>query len=149
MKISILSLRQKKKDPFMDIQNDYLNKISNWKVCNREIFNKKKLDKRASSEILESKLELGAYAILLDEKGVNFSSCNFAQMLEEKAIHGEKELVFIIGGAEGVTESLKRKAKKIISFGKATWPHKMVRLMLIEQIYRAQQILRGHPYHKV
>lgn len=149
MKITLLSLRQKKKDPFIPIQNEYLDKISAWKIENKEVLHKGKLDKDQGSDLLEKKITSGSYPILLDERGEELTSIEFSKELERRTVVGEREVTFIIGGAEGVTKSLKKKAKKVISFGRATWPHKMVRLMLIEQIYRAQQILRNHPYHKI
>lgn len=85
--------------------------------------------------------------IVLDERGQNIDSPQFAGLIQ-KWTDDNLSLSFIIGGADGVHESLRREAHYILSFGKLTWPHRMVRLMLHEQIYRAHTINTGHPYHR-
>jgi 23S rRNA (pseudouridine1915-N3)-methyltransferase len=86
--------------------------------------------------------------VALDERGDNVDSATFARYLgrwrDEQAGH----TIFTIGGADGLSPDLRRKAKLRIAFGSATWPHQMVRVMLLEQIYRAATILAGHPYHR-
>jgi 23S rRNA (pseudouridine1915-N3)-methyltransferase len=59
-----------------------------------------------------------------------------------------RDLAFVIGGADGLTEQMRNRADFILSLGQMTWPHQLARVMLVEQIYRAQQILAGHPYHR-
>ena len=77
------------------------------------------------------------------------SGCERAASLDEAiALAGDAEEVFVIGGADGLSPELRRKAKLCLSFGAATWPHQMVRVMLLEQLYRAATILAGHPYHR-
>lgn len=85
--------------------------------------------------------------VLLDETGKNISSRDFADILKK---HSEtrKRVSFIIGGAEGIPPEIKKLATDSISFGKLTWPHLLVRALLVEQLYRAQQITSGHPYHR-
>lgn len=85
--------------------------------------------------------------VILDERGQNIDSPAFAGLME-KWLNEGLQLSFIIGGADGVHESLRRDAHYLLSFGKLTWPHRLVRLMLYEQIYRAQTIIAGHPYHR-
>ncbi len=149
MKLTILSLRQKKKDPFLDLIKMYFDKISIWKVENKEILHKGASDRVTTSRVLEKNLMSSAYTILLDEKGEDLPSQKFSQLLKELIVEGEKNIIFIIGGPEGVDDPLKKRVKRIIRFGRATWPHKMIQLMLMEQLYRAQQILNNHPYHKI
>jgi 23S rRNA (pseudouridine1915-N3)-methyltransferase len=87
--------------------------------------------------------------VTLDERGDNIDSAAFARHLgcwRDESVPGT---VFVIGGADGLSPDLQRRAKLRIAFGKATWPHQMVRFMLLEQIYRAATILSGHPYHRV
>jgi 23S rRNA (pseudouridine1915-N3)-methyltransferase len=83
--------------------------------------------------------------ILLDEKGKEFTSLEFAQIIEKKMIKGLKNLVFVIGGAYGISNHLKNYEK--ISLSKLTFSHQLVRLVFIEQLYRAMTILKGEPYH--
>jgi 23S rRNA (pseudouridine1915-N3)-methyltransferase len=85
--------------------------------------------------------------ILLDEKGTDFSSVEFSGFLQKQMNSGLRELVFIIGGAYGVDESVRTKAGKVISLSKMTFTHQFIRLILAEQLYRAMTILRNEPYH--
>jgi 23S rRNA (pseudouridine1915-N3)-methyltransferase len=90
----------------------------------------------------------GAAVVLLDEKGDALGSQAFATELATWRENNKPAVVFMIGGADGLAASLRDKAELRLSFGKATWPHQLVRVMLIEQIYRAATILTGHPYHR-
>ena len=85
--------------------------------------------------------------VALDERGQNVDSAAFARHLGRWRDEGTNT-IFTIGGADGLSPDLQRKAKLRIAFGTATWPHQMVRVMLLEQIYRAATILAGHPYHR-
>ena len=87
-----------------------------------------------------------AYVIVLDERGQDLASRELAAKLETAQTQGE--LVFIICGADGVSDAVREKARFLLGFGRLTWPHRLVRVMLLEQIYRATQILKGHPYHR-
>jgi len=98
------------------------------------------------SKIL-SKIDGKAALICLDETGNNLSSQKFATNINQLS-QARSKLQFIIGGADGLDDVIRQKASLVLSFGKLTWPHMMVRLMLVEQIYRAQQILANHPYHR-
>lgn len=86
--------------------------------------------------------------MLLDERGKNFSSEDFAEILGRWRDEGVREARFLIGAADGHEEALRREADLLVAFGKATWPHLMARAMLAEQLYRATSILAGHPYHR-
>lgn len=86
--------------------------------------------------------------VALDERGENVDSSTFAQRLGQWRDQGIASTVFVIGGADGLSPELRRKAKLRVAFGAATWPHQMVRVMLLEQLYRAATILAGHPYHR-
>ena len=86
--------------------------------------------------------------VLLDERGEALDSANFASRVAQWRAANVPALVFMIGGADGLSPSLRDKARLRISFGAVTWPHQMVRVMLLEQIYRTTTILSGHPYHR-
>ena len=86
--------------------------------------------------------------VALDEGGDNVDSATFARHLGHWRDEQIANTIFVIGGADGLSPDLRRKAKLSIAFGSATWPHQMVRVMLLEQIYRAATILAGHPYHR-
>jgi 23S rRNA (pseudouridine1915-N3)-methyltransferase len=90
----------------------------------------------------------GAVTVILDERGENVSSAGFAGHLQGWRVEDRPAVVFIIGAADGIAAALRDKAKLAIAFGAATWPHQFVRIMLLEQLYRAMTILTGHPYHR-
>ncbi|MEM6413776.1 MAG: 23S rRNA (pseudouridine(1915)-N(3))-methyltransferase RlmH [Pseudomonadota bacterium] len=89
-----------------------------------------------------------AFLITLDERGKSFSSIAFAHLLQHHVDGGTQRLAFLIGGADGLDSSLRNQSNITLTLGQMTWPHLMVRAMLIEQIYRATMILSGHPYHR-
>lgn len=86
--------------------------------------------------------------VALDERGENIDSPAFARHLGRWRDKQVASTIFVIGGADGLSPDLRRKAQLSIAFGAATWPHQMVRVMLLEQVYRAATILAGHPYHR-
>ncbi|HXX25666.1 MAG TPA: 23S rRNA (pseudouridine(1915)-N(3))-methyltransferase RlmH [Pseudolabrys sp.] len=90
----------------------------------------------------------GAAVVLLDLHGENMDSGRLAAQLAQWRSDDKPAVVFVIGGADGLAASLKDKAQLRLSFGAATWPHQLVRVMLLEQLYRITTILSGHPYHR-
>jgi 23S rRNA (pseudouridine1915-N3)-methyltransferase len=86
--------------------------------------------------------------VVLDERGDSIDSAAFARHLGRWRDESVANTIFVIGGADGLSPDLRRKAKLKLAFGAATWPHQMVRVMLLEQIYRAATVLAGHPYHR-
>ena len=104
--------------------------------------------RKREAELITAAIPDGATIVALDETGRNLTSREFAKRLSHWRDTGTNELVFIIGGADGLTDEIRNKATLVMSFGKSTWPHLLVRGMLAEQLYRAQQIHAGHPYHR-
>ncbi|TAM94307.1 MAG: 23S rRNA (pseudouridine(1915)-N(3))-methyltransferase RlmH, partial [Rhizobiaceae bacterium] len=92
--------------------------------------------------------EAGTMLVLLDERGKSLSSEDFAARIGRYRDDGIKTVLFSIGGPDGHDARLRGKADLVLSFGAATWPHQLVRVMLAEQLYRAATILAGHPYHR-
>ncbi|WP_316174002.1 MULTISPECIES: 23S rRNA (pseudouridine(1915)-N(3))-methyltransferase RlmH [unclassified Bradyrhizobium] len=86
--------------------------------------------------------------VTLDEHGQNIDSAGFAGQLGRWRDEAAPSTAFVIGGADGLSPELQRRAKLRIAFGTATWPHQIVRVLLLEQLYRAATILAGHPYHR-
>jgi len=103
--------------------------------------------KEKEGELILSKLSPTDQLILLDENGTTFSSVGFSDYLQKKMNTGIKTLVFVIGGPYGFSEEVYRKAQGKISLSAMTFSHQMVRLFVIEQIYRGFTILRNEPYH--
>jgi 23S rRNA (pseudouridine1915-N3)-methyltransferase len=86
--------------------------------------------------------------VMMDEKGEQLSSMQFARLLEQWRDDGVREVRFMIGAADGFDDASRANADRLIAFGKATWPHMMARAMLAEQLFRATSILANHPYHR-
>jgi 23S rRNA (pseudouridine1915-N3)-methyltransferase len=89
-----------------------------------------------------------AVTVILDERGESMNSASFAGRLQGWRAQDAPAVAFVIGAADGLAPGLREKADLAIAFGAATWPHQLVRIMLLEQIYRAVTILTGHPYHR-
>jgi 23S rRNA (pseudouridine1915-N3)-methyltransferase len=89
-----------------------------------------------------------AMTVALDERGKAVDSVTFARQLGRWRDESTANVVFVIGGADGLSPELRRKVKVAFAFGSATWPHQLVRILLMEQLYRAATILAGHPYHR-
>ena len=103
---------------------------------------------KAEAQLLLKAIPAKATVVVLDERGKDMPSHDFAAKLAAWQDQGMGDLVFIIGGADGVTDAIRAKANLLFGFGRLTWPHRLVRVMLLEQIYRAKQIIAGHPYHR-
>ena len=103
---------------------------------------------RREAGLLKAAIPAGARTIALDARGKTLSSEDFAALLGRWADQGVAETAFLIGGAEGLDKTLREGAELVLSLGAMTWPHMLARAMLAEQLYRAQTILTGHPYHR-
>jgi len=103
---------------------------------------------KTEAQLLLKAIPPKSFIVLLDERGKDLTSRDFAGKLSTWQDQGVNDLVFIIGGADGVTDDIRAKANFTLGFGRLTWPHRLVRVMLLEQIYRAKQIIAGHPYHR-
>ena len=152
MSIKIIAVGKLTCPSLRKLIDDYIQQCS-WKITIYEIVPKKIIvtadqNKVYQAELIQAVIPKNSTVILLDERGNNLSSQDFACDLEKCKNQGLSSLVFIIGGANGLDQSLYNQAYKIISFGKMTWPHKLARLMLVEQLYRAEKIIAGHPYHR-
>ena len=90
----------------------------------------------------------GMFRVVLDERGAEIGSRALAQRISEWEMTAKRDVALLIGGADGLAASLRDRAKLKLAFGAATWPHQLVRIMLLEQLYRAGTILAGHPYHR-
>jgi len=103
--------------------------------------------KKAEAVLLSAQLQKDDYLILLDERGRTVTSPELAQFIQQRANESSKKLIFLIGGAFGVDESIAKRADFTWSLSKLVFPHMLVRLILAEQIYRACSILRNEKYH--
>jgi 23S rRNA (pseudouridine1915-N3)-methyltransferase len=154
LRLSVLAVGKLKSGPERDLTDDYLMRAQSAaralgfrQISESEVASGGGLE--AEGGRLLERLPKGARLIRLDEAGENLSSERFATRLASWRDAGEPDVVFIIGGAEGFHDSVRQAVPNAIAFGLQTWPHRLVRVMLAEQIYRAMTILAGTPYHKV
>ena len=159
MKIKVVTVGKLKEKYLKDGISEYSKRISRFaKLEMIELADEKTPDKASESEnqkILEiegqrilSKVGDRDFVIVLAIEGKTFSSEEFSKQLEEASIKGFSTLTFIIGGSLGLSSSVKNRANLSVSFGSLTLPHQLMRLVLVEQIYRAFTIQQGSPYHK-
>ena len=144
MKITLVAGGLLKSGPLKSLFQDYEKRLS-WKIDVKEI------PENAGSKTTKlfiDKIPKGSVVIALDETGDNLSSASLAQFIQTKQVSGTSHFCFLIGTADGFSPEIHKHTHKKISFGAATWPHPMVRTLLMEQLYRAQQIIAGHPYHR-
>lgn len=149
-KIDVIAVGKVKKGPWRDLIENYESRMK-WPVTITEVESKytdSKTQQAHEQRLILDRLDPDSFVIVLDERGDGLRSLDFAKTLEKIRGTGSDKLTFLIGGAEGFTDDIRHKANIMISFGQQTWPHMMVRVMLMEQVYRAQQILAGHPYHR-
>lgn len=151
MRLSIIAVGRAKRGPERDLFEFYTSRIG-WSFSLVEVEERRPLSgeerKAREAELITAKVPTGAVLIALDERGEDLTSRKFAKLLGDFQDGGTADIAFVIGGADGLSEDLRSRARHAIRFGRATWPHMLVRPMLAEQIYRAQQILDGHPYHR-
>ncbi len=149
-KIDLIVVGKVKKGPWRDLIDDYV-KRTKWSLNLIEVESKytdPKTQQDHEQRLILDKLDTDSFVIVLDERGDGLRSLDFSQTLSKIRDTGSDKLTFLIGGAEGFTDDIRNKANMLLSFGQQTWPHVIVRVMLLEQIYRAQQIIAGHPYHR-
>lgn len=104
--------------------------------------------KEKEGERILAKIPDISYVFALAIKGKEYDSVEFSRQIEGLGIRGQSHLVFVIGGSLGLSEAVLRRADEKISFGRLTYPHQLMRLILVEQVYRAFRIMKGEPYHK-
>ena len=156
MRLRILAIGRLRKGPEEDLIEDYISRFNRsgrplglGPVELTELEDKKGGGKGAEAALLLKAIGQSAMVIALDERGTLQSSPDFAVHLARIRDAAPSELVFVIGGADGLDPAVLQRAQSRLSFGKMVWPHMLVRVMLTEQLYRAASILAGGPYHRV
>lgn len=144
MKFRICAVGKCKDSNMLALMNNYIKRFSKHKFEIYEI----KPTSSANESVDLLRASEGTHRILLDEKGKLYTSKDFASHLEKIASSNSSAISFLIGGADGHSAELKSKIKDAFSLSKLTLPHMLARLVLVEQLYRANSILSGHPYHR-
>ncbi|MCB9963858.1 MAG: 23S rRNA (pseudouridine(1915)-N(3))-methyltransferase RlmH [Rhodospirillales bacterium] len=150
LSLDLITVGKLKKGPLFDLQEEYQKRIR-WPLTLHQIESRysdpQNMNDDENRKIIDH-LSPNSFVIVLDERGDGLRSLDFAETIQKMQNNGEEHLQFVIGGADGLNETVRDRAGFLLSFGRQTWPHMMARIMLLEQIYRAQQILSGHPYHR-
>lgn len=154
MKIKLIMIGKTTGDLYIDAIDDYTNRIKHYNNFSIHVIpglkNTKKLSqeqqKQAEGELIIKELTAQDTVILLDERGKEYRSMEFAKWLENKQLTAQN-IVFVIGGPYGFSDSIHKRANEKISLSKMTFSHQMVRLIFVEQLYRACTIIKGESYH--
>jgi len=151
MRVLVLAIGKCGKSPEKDLIERYKTRLP-WKLEIRELAEKRggSADdcKEKEADLILAAIPDGAKVVALDERGKTLSSAALASTVSDWQNQSISTLVFIIGGADGLSKRVRQSADLVISFGAMTWPHMMVRAMLAEQVYRIWSIIQGHPYHR-
>lgn len=151
MRVTLAAAGRWKSGPEKALYEKYA-RLVRWDLNLREIEEKQRLPaaelRRKEGARLLACCPDGAMVVALDEQGKGLSSRDLAARLGRWRDDGIADIVFVIGGADGLDDTVRDRADLVLSLGPVTWPHMLVRGLLAEQLYRAQQILAGHPYHR-
>ncbi len=159
MKITLVSVGKLKEKYLKQGIQEYMKRLSAYaKVDIVEVADEKAPENMSDAEMLEVKRKEGerilshisqdTYVITLEINGKMLSSEQLAAKMDELATYGKSKIAFVIGGSLGISEDVQKRSDLALSFSKMTFPHQVMRLVLLEQVYRAFRINRGEPYHK-
>ena len=153
MKIKCVAIGKTKNQEFINIIKSYIDKIEHYINFEFIIINdikstkNKKFQKNKEAELILSKIDKNKHVIVLDEKGKEYNSISFSNFIQHHMNSSKKEIIFIIGGAYGLSEKILERANQKVSLSKMTFSHQMVRIIFLEQLYRSFSILKNEPYH--
>ena len=151
MKLTIAAIGKARRDPTATLYESYIKRIP-WPVILRELEARGKFPAdealRREGDLLQKSLPPEAKLVALDARGEALGTEDFAATLAAWQDDGVRDVAFLIGGAEGLSPALCRRADLVLSFGPMIWPHLLARAMLAEQLYRAHCIMTNHPYHR-
>lgn len=155
MRLVLAAVGRLRKGPEAALVTDYLDRFARTgralglpPVTLAEVEDKRGGGQAAEADLLRRALPDGAVVVILDERGTQIDSPEFAARLAGWRDQA-RDVAFLIGGADGLAPDLRDRADVAISFGRMVWPHMLARVMLAEQLYRAATILSGSPYHRV
>ena len=154
MKIKLLVVGKTSESFLAPLISDYhkrINRFVNFEIIEINNINIKKansleIQKKEGIKILE-KVDKKDQMFILDEKGKSYNSIDFSKFIENRMVNSSKNIIFIIGGAYGFSKNIYSRSNSIISLSKMTFSHQIIRLFMVEQLYRALTIINNHPYH--
>ena len=158
MRITVIGVCKIKEKYLAQGMQEYVKRISSYaKLEVIELKDSPLPDKLHQEEInrvisseegrIKQRLSKAGYVVALDPKGKEFDSVGFANHIHNLTIRGTSDFIFVIGGTLGLSDNFKKEADLLLSFSKFTFPHQLMRLILVEQIYRAFKIIKNEPYH--
>ncbi len=155
MKIVLIAVGRTSTQYIADATSEFLNRVNRYAPMDIVIIPDLKSTRGITEEVQKQKegaglmasLQPGDHVCLLDERGIEMTSREFATMIDRRMNQGLKRLVFVIGGPYGFSQEVYSRADSKMSLSRMTFTHEMVRLFFVEQVYRAMTILRGEPYH--
>ena len=155
MKIVLIAVGRTSTQYIADATSEFLNRVNRYAPMDIVIIPDLKSTRGITEEVQKQKegagimasLHPGDHVCLLDERGIEMTSREFATMIDRRMNQGLKRLVFVIGGPYGFSQEVYSRADSKMSLSRMTFTHEMVRLFFVEQVYRAMTILRGEPYH--
>lgn len=139
--INAISDYQKRLKFYLPFAIEEIPELKNTKALSQDV------QKQKEGELILNRLESSDEVVLLDDKGSEFTSMQFADFMQRKMAAGSRRLVFIVGGPYGFSDEVYARANAKLSLSRMTFSHQMVRLIFVEQLYRAMTILKGEPYH--
>ena len=157
--IKIICVGSLKEKYLKEMENEYLKRLS--KYCKLEIIELKDeklpsslnesninvIKEKEGIKIIEKLSNINSYNFVMDEKGIEYTSQELSEKISKIAISGSSTITFIIGGSLGLSSSVKEKGNELISFSRLTFPHQMIRILLLEQLFRVFKILNNETYH--
>lgn len=152
MRIKVIGVGKLREKYLKDAAAEYIKRLSSYgKVSMVEVSDERDEDPAAlkkEGDAILRQIKDGEYVIVLAINGKSFDSVEFSEMLDGLGVRGISDIVFVIGGSNGLHEEVLARADFHLSFSKMTFPHQLMRVILMEQIYRAFKISRGEKYHK-
>jgi 23S rRNA (pseudouridine1915-N3)-methyltransferase len=151
MRVLIIAVGRGRRDPCTPLFAEYVKRLP-WRTELKEVKARGRVSARERQD-QEGKLILDALPdpgliVALDQGGKSLTSETFARKLQDWQNQSLPVITFLIGGADGFSDSVLQRSDEVMAFGNMTWPHMLARVMLAEQLYRASTILSGHPYHR-
>ena len=155
MKILLLTIGNTDNKYIKEGIDDYIKRLSFYRPFETRVIPDLKnrnalsvdLQKEKEGQLIMNQVQTGDYLILLDERGTEFTSVEFSKWIEKRMIAGIRQIVFIIGGPYGFSKLIYQRSDFKISLSQLTFSHQMVRLIFVEQVYRAMTIIKNEPYH--
>jgi 23S rRNA (pseudouridine1915-N3)-methyltransferase len=155
MKISLLMVGKTTNSQLIKLQDEYQNRLKHYisfdSIIIPELKNTKNLSvaeqQEKEADLILKQIETSDDVILLDKKGKQFTSVEFSTFISKKMLASHKRMVFVVGGPYGFSERVYSRATGLVSLSAMTFSHQMIRLIFLEQLYRAFTILKGEPYH--